>query len=65
MRNELHCCAESGNLEKVTQLVEGGANIDETDEDGMTALAMASLKVRFEIVVYLVKHGANIAHKRQ
>jgi ankyrin repeat protein len=62
MRSELHECAESGDLESVKQLVEGGANIDETDRNGMTALLLASLESKFEIVVYLVGHGANVAH---
>jgi hypothetical protein len=62
MRNELHRRAESGDLERVQQLVEGGANIDESDQNSMTALILASLRGHFEIVVYLIEHGANIAH---
>jgi hypothetical protein len=62
MGNELHECAESGDLERVKQLVEGGANIEETNGDGMTALLLASQEDHFDIVVYLVEHGANIAH---
>jgi hypothetical protein len=59
---ELHLCAESGNLERVKQLVAGGANIDATDNRGRTALLLAILNVHFEIVVYLVEHGANVTH---
>jgi hypothetical protein len=62
MDNELHECAESGDLERVKQLVEGGANIKETNGDGMTALLLASQEDHFDIVVYLVEHGANVAH---
>jgi hypothetical protein len=62
MSNELRRCAESGDLERVQQLVEGGANIEETNEEGRTALILASLYNKFEIVVYLVDHGANVAH---
>jgi ankyrin repeat protein len=62
MSNELHECTQSGDLERVQQLVEGGANIEETDEEGMTALLLASLEDHFEIMVYLVEHGANVAH---
>jgi hypothetical protein len=62
MNNNLVDCAYDGDLERVEQLVEGGANIDETNEDGMTALMMASFGGYFEIVVYLVEHGANVAH---
>jgi ankyrin repeat protein len=60
--NELHLCAASGNLERVKQLVEGGANIEELDEDGTTALSLATVNNHFEIVVYLLEHGANVAH---
>jgi hypothetical protein len=62
MNNELHRCAESGNLERVKQLVEGGANIDETNEDGETAMLLACINGLLEVVVYLVEHGANVAH---
>jgi hypothetical protein len=62
MDNELHRCASTGNLERVKELVEGGANMEELDEDGKTALMRASLVGYLEIVVYLSDHGANIAH---
>jgi hypothetical protein len=62
MSNELHLCAEYGELERVKQLVEGGANIEELDEDGMTALLRASSTGQSDTVVYLVEHGANVAH---
>jgi hypothetical protein len=62
MSNELHHWAATGNLERVKQLMEDGANIDETTENNMTALLLASLNGSSEIVVYLVEHGANVAH---
>jgi hypothetical protein len=62
MSSELHRCAESGDLERVKQLVEGGANIEETDDMGMTALMLASSNGCFEVVVYLVECGANVVH---
>jgi hypothetical protein len=62
MSNELCYCSAAGNLERVKQLVEGGANIEEPTGNGMTALLFASLNGRFEILVYLVEHGANMAH---
>jgi ankyrin repeat protein len=61
MNHELQECAESGNLERMKQLVESGANVDEKDDNGMTALLQASEHDRFEVVVYLVEHGANVA----
>jgi hypothetical protein len=62
MSNELHDCATSGNLESVKQLVEGGANLEETNENGMTSLSLASIYNHFEIVVYLIERKANVAH---
>jgi hypothetical protein len=38
MLNELHFFVEAGNLEGAKRLVEGGANMEELDTDGMTAL---------------------------
>jgi ankyrin repeat protein len=61
--SELHRCAESGDLERVKQLVEGGANIEARDSLGSTALSRACLEGQLEIVVYLVEHGANVAHR--
>jgi ankyrin repeat protein len=64
MSSELHRCTRGGNLKRVRQLVEGGANIEETNEDGMTALLLAiQRKGDFEIVMYLiVERGADVAH---
>jgi ankyrin repeat protein len=64
MNYDLHRYAEYGNLERVKRLVEGGANIDETDENGRTALSLAGRKKEFEIVVYLVEHGADWSGRR-
>jgi hypothetical protein len=61
MDYELRLCALEGNLERVRQLVEGGANIEETDNSDQTAMSVASLHGCFAIVVYLVEHGANVA----
>jgi hypothetical protein len=62
MVNELHDCVTFGRFERVKQLVEGGANIEETNEDGKTALLLACQEDQYKIVVYLVEHGANVAH---
>jgi hypothetical protein len=62
MDSELYNFASIGNLKRVKELVEGGANIEETDNAGRTALSLASLHGNFAIVVYLVEHGANFAH---
>jgi hypothetical protein len=70
MSNELHFWAAKRNLAMVKELVEGGANIEEIDNEGKTALLLASHSAakpslrpnNFEIVRYLVKCGANVAH---
>jgi ankyrin repeat protein len=61
MSTEFRRCVFSGNLERVKQLVEGGANITESDANGTTALLLACKQGHFEIVVYLLEHSANIA----
>jgi ankyrin repeat protein len=60
--NELHGYAKAGNLERVKQMVDGGADIDEPDRRGKTALLHASYAGELMTVIYLVDHGANIAH---
>jgi hypothetical protein len=63
---ELHHCIASGLLERVKQLVNGGANINMID-DGHTALMLACACGRnsgdTSIVEYLVGKGANVAIK--
>jgi ankyrin repeat protein len=61
MSDELHRCAISGTPERVKELVEGGANIDANNAHGVTALMLASIMGRFEVVVCLVECGANVA----
>jgi hypothetical protein len=60
--NGLHRYASAGNLERVKELVKGGANIEELDQDGETALLLACYWGHHDIVVYLVEQGANVAH---
>jgi hypothetical protein len=62
MSNELHDCASTGNLERVKELVEGGASINEVDEYGTPTLSLACKYGALEIVEFLVKNGANVAH---
>jgi hypothetical protein len=42
--------------------VEGGADIEAANSVGQTALFLAIQEGLFEMVVYLVEHGANVAH---
>jgi ankyrin repeat protein len=62
MRGELHKCAATGNFERAEQMLEGGTDIEATNANGMTALFLASLNGRVELVVLLVEHGANVSH---
>jgi hypothetical protein len=48
----------SGDLERLKELVEGGANLEESG--GKTALMLACLNFRFEIVTYLLEQGADV-----
>ena len=52
--------SKNGDLEKVKLLIENGANIEVKDNNGDTALILASYYRRLEIVKYLVEKGANI-----
>jgi hypothetical protein len=61
MSTELELCASTGNLERVKELVEGGAHTEESGANGTTALSAACKTGHFEIVVYLLERGANIA----
>jgi ankyrin repeat protein len=62
MSNNLHSYAISGDLKRIKELVEGGANLEESDNEfGKTALMLACLNSRFEIVAYLVEQGADVS----
>jgi len=48
------------NLELIKELLDKGANINNRDKDGMTALHNAAIEGHIEIVKYLLKRGANL-----
>lgn len=60
----LHC--EEGNLREVRRLVErmgGAVDLDielTTNENGLTALALAVKNKQLEVAKYLIKMGANV-----
>ncbi|MCP4134951.1 MAG: ankyrin repeat domain-containing protein [bacterium] len=57
---------ESGSLEAARYLVEEmGANIEEKDYGGTTALMLAAHRNKLDIVSYLVEHGADITLQEQ
>jgi ankyrin repeat protein/preprotein translocase subunit SecA len=62
-KTPLMSAAQNGYLEVVKYLLEQGSDIEEKDEDGMTALVYASKAGRLDTVKYLVEQGANIEDK--
>ncbi|KAK0090909.1 hypothetical protein PV325_000075 [Microctonus aethiopoides] len=49
-----------GALERVTELVEAGANVNQPDAETVTLLHWAAINNRKEIVKYLIAKGANV-----
>lgn len=56
----IHKFAQHGNLEMIQLLVEFGANLNSSDNQGVTALMMAAKEGHFEAADLLVKSGAEI-----
>jgi ankyrin repeat protein len=50
----------SGNLRLIRESIESGANVNHSDHDGQTALAIAAYHGYQPIVEYLVRQGANV-----
>ena len=61
----LHMAVNQGNLEKLQELLKIGTKIEALDPDGLTPLDLAAEKGFKEIVVELLKNGANINHEYQ
>lgn len=51
-----------GDQPTISTLLAGGANIEATDEQGMTPLLLAIKHGRRDVVELLLNHGANIHH---
>lgn len=60
MRTPLHLAAIDGQLEAVRLLVEQGANLEITDEEGFTPLLNSCWQVREEVVFFLLEKKANV-----
>jgi ankyrin repeat protein len=56
---------EKGNLGKVKQLIENGADLQVKNEDKQTALYIAAKNNQFAILKYLIEQGANIQAKEK
>jgi ankyrin repeat protein len=52
--------ADQGNLTELSRLLESGVDVNQTDEDGRTALRVASEKGNTEVIQKLLKTGANV-----
>ena len=55
--------AATGNLKRVRELVDNGANVNTRDEDGETALMWASCNNHLDIVKLLLEKGADASIK--
>lgn len=62
---ELCESAEDGNLEKVKECIENGADVNAKDVWGKTALRSASQNGHFEIVKFLIENGADMNAKNK
>ena len=62
---QLREAADAGNLEEVTRLADRGADVEDADGDGMTALIWAAALGHHPVAEFLLKRGArpNAANK--
>ena len=60
---ELLYAVKSGNHKKVKALVEGGADVNVTDQNGATPIMWAAYKNEMEIVKYLASKKAELCPK--
>ena len=61
--NDLIQASVNGDIEKVKKILEDGADINATDEDGNTALSMAVINAQYDVVELLLDNGADINTK--
>ena len=61
----LHDACLDGDTERVRQLLDDGAPMDEKDEHGMTALMEASMHGHTEVVRLLLDKGAAVDEKNK
>jgi ankyrin repeat protein len=57
---QLHFAAQDGDLSRVEQFIKAGSDVNAFDDIGKTALHYAAEKEHFEVVTYLLAHGANV-----
>ena len=57
-KSDLAQACANGNTKKVAALIEAGADVNEQDENGGTALMLAARNNRLAVAAYLLEHGA-------
>lgn len=62
---ELVYWASLGEVEEVTKVLEQGVDVNQTDDEGYSALQAAAENDNLEVVKLLVAHGANVAYKSE
>jgi ankyrin repeat protein len=60
INEDLRRAAQSGNTAEVRSLLDAGAEVNATDDDGFTALLLASTWGHPEVVHLLIKAGADV-----
>ena len=65
MNSPLYHACRNGDTERVRQLLDEGAPVDEKDENGRTALMQASLGGHTEVVQLLLGKGAAVDEKNR
>lgn len=60
MSTELFIAAQAGDLDRVNALLQGGADSNASDDEGLTVLMMAAGNGHQEIVDILINAGANV-----
>ena len=58
--NDIFQASKKGDLARVKELVESGADVNVKNRDGETALMIATFKKHLDIVKYLVEKGADM-----
>ncbi|NHB59475.1 ankyrin repeat domain-containing protein [Acinetobacter sp. 194] len=62
---ELVYHASLGNITEVEALLESGTDVNQTDDEGYSALQAAAENDNLEVVKLLVENGANVQYKAE
>lgn len=60
LANPVHDAARSGDVNKISELIDDGVSINALDDKGETPLIIAILESRFSVVDIIIEHGADI-----